>query len=86
MTLHDLLRATMTVDEFAHTLGVAPSTAGRLVRSGIIPSIRAGRRVLISRAVVDRILETGQWPTDHSDDLRPADLRPAMGLDGSVDR
>ncbi|MDP9469935.1 MAG: helix-turn-helix domain-containing protein [Chloroflexota bacterium] len=81
MTSNTTRRATMTVDELAHMLGVGPSTAGRLVRAGLIPSIRAGRRVLISRAVVDRILESGQWPTDHSDDLRPA-----MGLDGSSDR
>ncbi len=81
MTSSNPQRATMTVNELAHTLGIGPGTAARLVRAGIVPSIRAGRRVLIPRAVVDRILETGQWPTDHS-----ADLRPAMGLDGSVDR
>jgi excisionase family DNA binding protein len=62
MTPHNSNRATMTVGELAQTLGVSKGTAGRLIRAQIVPSIRAGRRVLISRAVVDRILDSGRWP------------------------
>ncbi len=74
MTSNNPQHATMTVDEVAHTLGVAPGTAARLVRAGIIPSIRAGRRVLISRAVVDQILKTSQWPGGLLGDTDDPDL------------
>jgi excisionase family DNA binding protein len=40
-------RLTMTVDEVAAALGVSRGTAYEAVRSGQVPSIKVGRRVLI---------------------------------------
>lgn len=43
-------RPTMTVDEAANLLGVSRSSAFEAVKRGDIPSIRIGRRIVISRA------------------------------------
>ena len=49
-------RLTITVPEVARLLGVSRMTAYAAVRDGTIPSLRIGRRVLISRAALDRWL------------------------------
>ncbi len=84
MTLHEPQRATLTVNEVAHTLGIGPATAARLVRAGVIPCLRAGRRILISRAVVDQILQTSQWPGGGLSD--GDDARLTAGEIGSAER
>ena len=48
----------LSLDEVARALGVSFSIAYRLVRAGDIPSIRIGRRVLISRKAVEQFLAT----------------------------
>jgi excisionase family DNA binding protein len=47
---------TMSVGEAAKILGLSRSTAYEAVDTGEIPSIRIGRRILISRAAINRIL------------------------------
>ena len=49
-------RLTLTVPEVARLLGVSRMTAYTAVREGTIPSIRIGRRVLIPRAALYRLL------------------------------
>lgn len=49
--------ATMTIDEWCETMGVGRHTGYLLARRGEIPGlIRLGRRLVVSRAVVDRVL------------------------------
>jgi excisionase family DNA binding protein len=48
---------TLSVPQAAETLGIGMTLAWQLVRNGELPSIRLGGRVLISRAVINRILE-----------------------------
>ena len=43
-------RLTMTVEEAAQALGVSRSLAYDAVRTGQIPSIKIGRRVLVPRS------------------------------------
>lgn len=51
-------RATMTIEEFAAVFGFARSTAYALAKLDElpVPIIRAGKRVLVSRALVERVL------------------------------
>jgi excisionase family DNA binding protein len=47
------------VDELAWVLGVSVDTAWNLVRSGVVPHVRVGRRVLVARSEVERFLADG---------------------------
>ena len=51
-------RATMTIEEVAAVLGLARSTAYDLAKADRlpIPVIRAGKRIFVSRALVERLL------------------------------
>lgn len=48
--------ATITVDEAAHVLGISRELAYRGVHNGEIPSLRIGRRILVPRERLDRLL------------------------------
>jgi excisionase family DNA binding protein len=50
-------RLTLTVEEVAATLGISRAFAYEAVRRGEIPSIRIGRRVLVPRAALKRLLD-----------------------------
>lgn len=50
-------RATLTVEEAAVVLGIGRTLAFELARKGQIPTIRLGRRILVPRAALDRMLE-----------------------------
>ena len=59
-TFHDPPeRATLTVDEAAAVLGISRTTAYESVRRGEIPARRFGRRVVILRHELERLLA---WP------------------------
>jgi len=55
----DGLPATMTVEEASKRLGVSRNTGYEAVRLNQIPSIRIGRRILVPRAALERILAYG---------------------------
>jgi excisionase family DNA binding protein len=55
-------RLTLTVEEAAATLGISRAFAYAAVQRGEIPSIRIGRRVLVPRAALERMLEVGYPP------------------------
>jgi excisionase family DNA binding protein len=50
-------RLTVTVPEAARLLGLSRMSAYNGIRTGQIPSIRVGRRVLIPRAALGRLLD-----------------------------
>ena len=50
-------RITMTVEEAAALLGISRNTAFRAVRAGDLPSIRIGRRILVPRDRLLRLLD-----------------------------
>jgi excisionase family DNA binding protein len=60
-------RLTLTVDEAAEILGLSRAFAYEAVRRGEIPSIRIGRRILVPRAALERLLDV------------PGDARPTEG-------
>ena len=51
-------RLTFTVCEVAELLGISRTSAYECVRRGDIPSITLGRRLVVSRAVIERLLDT----------------------------
>ena len=54
-------RRTLTIPEVAAVLGLARSTAYELAATDRlpVPTIRAGRRLLVSRAALERLLSDG---------------------------
>ena len=44
----------------ARLLGIAPSTAWKRIAQGCIPVVRLGRRTLISRAAIERLVASGE--------------------------
>jgi excisionase family DNA binding protein len=58
MKPQDVTRATFTIGEVAILLGLARSTAYDLAARNClpVPTIRAGRRLLVSRAALERVL------------------------------
>jgi excisionase family DNA binding protein len=49
-------RQTLTVEEAARALGCGRNAAYQGVRRGEIPSIRIGKRLLVPRAALERLL------------------------------
>lgn len=70
-TKHDTPRQTLTVEEAAALLGIGRNTAYQAAASGQLPVIRIGRRLLIPRAALDRLLAETQ------DEARQPAHRPA---------
>jgi excisionase family DNA binding protein len=58
MEPHQSPRATMTIEEVAAVLGLARSTAYDLAKGDRlpVPVIRAGKRIFVSRRLVERVL------------------------------
>jgi excisionase family DNA binding protein len=51
--------AVLTVEEAAKFLRISRQSAYQAVHSGDLPSIRVGRRLLVSRAALERLLAEG---------------------------
>ena len=51
---------TVNVTEAAAVLGVCRTTAYKLIRRGEIPALRLGRRFLVPRAALERLLREPQ--------------------------
>lgn len=50
-------RVTFTVDEAAQLLGISRSTAYECIRTGELPSVKFGRRVLVPRHRFQQMLD-----------------------------
>jgi excisionase family DNA binding protein len=50
-------RQTYNIDEVARILGIGRNQAYEAVRAGQIPSIRIGKRLLVPRTALDRLLD-----------------------------
>lgn len=49
-------RLTVTVTEAAEILGVSRTSAYELVRAGTLPSVRLGRRIVVTRRTLEGLL------------------------------
>jgi excisionase family DNA binding protein len=52
-------RLTLTVDEAARALGISRAFAYEAIKRGEIPHVRIGRRVLVPRGALERMLDVG---------------------------
>ncbi len=59
MTLDDNLPPILTVEQTAKLLGISRGLAFAAVRTGEIPHIRIGRRILVPRDTLLRLVATG---------------------------
>jgi excisionase family DNA binding protein len=58
----EIERQTVTVEEAATILGVGRNKAYEAARSGEIPTIRIGKRLLVPVASLERLLAVGAQP------------------------
>jgi excisionase family DNA binding protein len=58
-------RQTLTVEEAARLLGVGRSTAYLAVRRGDLPVIRIGRRYVVPRLALERLLDGEHTDADN---------------------
>ena len=56
---------TFTVTEVAKLLGISRGAAYEGVREGQIPALRIGRRILIPKAALERLLEQSASAAEH---------------------
>lgn len=59
-------RLTYTVEEAARLLGISRGLAYELVRSGQIPAIQLGRRLVVPRARLHSMIASGAIATSSS--------------------
>jgi excisionase family DNA binding protein len=57
-------RLTLTVEESTRILGISRATAYEAVARGEIPCIRIGKRILVPKAALDRLLNPGVTDAD----------------------
>ncbi len=57
-----LQKRSVTVNEFMEETGAKPSSTWKMIRESRLPVIRMGRRVLISREVLEQFLR-GEFST-----------------------
>jgi len=50
-------KQTLTVTETARALGIGRASAYEAVRSGALPAIKIGRRLVVPKAALERLLE-----------------------------
>ena len=50
-------RRTVTVEEAAKVLGIGRSAAYLAVRTGELPSLKIGRRIVVPRIALERLLQ-----------------------------
>ena len=58
-------RLTLTVDEAGELLGISRPTAFKLVKERKIPSLRLGRRVVIPRVAIQKLLDNASKPKEN---------------------
>ena len=56
----------LTVEEARVKLGLSRGLIYEAVRRGSIPSIRIGRRILIPREALHRLIDASGWPSQNA--------------------
>lgn len=70
-------KRTYTVTEVARELGISRSTAYECVRTGEIPCLRFGRRIVVAAAVIDQLLSAPASSTVPADELGTKSINQA---------
>ena len=64
-------RQTFTIEETAEILGIGRSAAYQAARDGQIPVIKLGRRLLVPKVALERMLDTSGAFQDKTDESAP---------------
>ena len=67
MTVNEPERLTVSVEEAAIRLGIGRALAYQLARLGELPSLRLGRRLLVSREGLERMVASAPHSAARSD-------------------
>ena len=67
----------LTAEQVAELLGISRAHAYELMRTGEIPSVRLGRRVVVPRAVIDEMLGVSTLPEEDVTVLSAEDAKEA---------
>ena len=59
-------RATLTVSEAARILGISRGLCYQMVRQGKLPTLTFGKRILVCRVALERMLEGGGTIADQN--------------------
>ena len=62
-----LQSATLTVRQAARLLGISVDTAYESIRRGQLPALHFGRRIVVSRVMVERLLSGREHPSGSAD-------------------
>ena len=57
MSQEQIERRTFTVEEAAAQLGLCRNTGYAMAKNGSLPTLRMGRRLLVPKAALDRLLD-----------------------------
>jgi len=68
----DKERLVYTVEEARRLLGLSRGLMYEAIRRGEIPSIHIGRRILVPRAALERLLQQGVIPTSDASSRTPS--------------
>lgn len=60
-------RATVTVAEAASIIGIGRGLAYEMARTGRLPVVRLGRRIVVPKARLDALLEGRDQPASHAE-------------------
>jgi excisionase family DNA binding protein len=60
MSRREVEKLGLTVPEAGELLGICRGTAYKLARDGVLPALRLGRRLVVPRRALDRLLERPQ--------------------------
>lgn len=56
-------KLTISVEEAAQLLGIGRGTAYELARNGQLPTLKLGRRLLVPKAALEKMLTAASEPT-----------------------
>ncbi len=68
-------RLTVSIDQCAKQLGIAKGTAYRLAHMGRLPVLRLGKRMLVPKAALERMLQEVDVLDDQESPRKPAIAR-----------
>jgi excisionase family DNA binding protein len=63
-------RWTLTVEETAHALGLSVNSTRAAIARGEIPALRLGRRLLVPRIALEKLLEEACLPSGRAEVIR----------------
>src|SRR6185312_3074556 len=68
----------VSVPEAARLLGIGPTLGWEMVRDGVLPSVRFGRRVLVPRSAVERLAGVHAQEAYAQEPLGSTDTAPSI--------